>query len=750
MKNERSLLNFQDLLLNTANLLKTNPEVRKYFQGKYHCLLVDEFQDTDPIQAEIMFYLTSENHQEKNWTKCKPHPGSLFVVGDPKQAIYRFRRADMDTYNRVKQLITAHGGEVLQLTMNFRTVSQVTTELNKLFIEQLPEKETVYQAAYRPLNSYHEDCPELVTGIKSLAIPSDFSKKDEVVLEDGKNIAKCIYYLLENGYQPRDFMVLTRYNDGLTVYSDCLEDLGIPVSVSGEVTIGEMKEFKELAALLEVFVDLTDEVAIVAALRGLFFGISDDELYRWKAAGGNFSIYANPPVDMDEVVIEKFQLAWKKLQKYNKWIRNYSPGTAIEMILEDVGFYPLLIVRQHGTRAYKALLQILSAVRAKEESGSVGYKRIYELINDLIFEKTVVVNLEDDVNAVRIMNIHKAKGLEAPVVFMAHPMKKVSPENFLSMHIKREDIHSKGYFLFKIQKGRQTKVLAIPPEWDTVRQEELRYLTEEEFRIGYVAATRAEKAMIISSSLKNNNKNPWSDILRLDAIESVSIPEMEYKERKKGESFVTFQEYKGVTGNLYDWIEAVKVKSYDTWNPTENKDYQVLTMERESGGGMDWGSVIHDVLEQVVKGSVTSPYVSNTLQKYNQPISREEEVFQYISIFKESSIWEELEQSEEVLTEVPFSLLINSEDNLYQMVKSSDEDSEPRIVKGVIDLAYKREGKWKIVDYKTDRVKTRDDLEQLTVFYQDQVDFYKQVWTRLTGEGVAEAALFFFQKQAIK
>ena len=131
LKKERSLLNFQDLLLYTAALLRDNGEVRQYFQGKYKVLLIDEFQDTDPIQAEIMFYLTSEDNTERVWTKCRPKNGSLFVVGDPKQAIYRFRRADIDIYNGVKQLIEKHGGEVLQLTMNFRTVDSVTEELNE-------------------------------------------------------------------------------------------------------------------------------------------------------------------------------------------------------------------------------------------------------------------------------------------------------------------------------------------------------------------------------------------------------------------------------------------------------------------------------------------------------------------------------------------------------------------------------------------------------------------------------------------
>jgi ATP-dependent helicase/nuclease subunit A len=279
LKKERSLLNFQDLMIYTSKLLKDNAEVRAYFQGKYHYLLVDEFQDTDPIQAEIMFYLAAEDIHETNWTSCKPRKGSLFVVGDPKQAIYRFRRADIDTYNRVKQLIEEHNGEVLQLTMNFRSLDTVTSELNTVFEKHLPELESNYQAAYRPLISYHEDQRNGFSGIKRLSVPASFTKKEEVVLQDAENIAVTIKSLINQGYKAKDFLVLTRYNDGVATYSNMIESLGITVSVSGEVILGETREFQDLWILLKSFLDPTDEVGFVSVLRGIFFGFSDEELY---------------------------------------------------------------------------------------------------------------------------------------------------------------------------------------------------------------------------------------------------------------------------------------------------------------------------------------------------------------------------------------------------------------------------------------------------------------------------------------
>ena len=92
--------------------------------------------------------------------------------------------------------------------------------------------------------------------------------------------------------------MLTRYTDGVAVYAKTIEDMGIPVSISGEVILGETREFQDLWILLKSFLDTTDEVGFIAVLRGIFFGMSDQELYQWRQAGGRFSIYANIPSEI--------------------------------------------------------------------------------------------------------------------------------------------------------------------------------------------------------------------------------------------------------------------------------------------------------------------------------------------------------------------------------------------------------------------------------------------------------------------
>ena len=749
LKKERSLLNFQDLMMYTSKLLKGNPEVRAYFQAKYRYLLVDEYQDTDPIQAEIMFYLTSVDIHEETWTNCKPKAGSLFVVGDPKQAIYRFRRADIDTYNRVKQLLEEHGGEVLQLTTNFRTVDTVTNELNMVFKRHLPEVESDYQAAYRPLVSFHEDQGVGFTGVKRLSVPADYKKKEDVILIDAENIALTIQTLMGQGHQAKDFMILTRYTDGVAAYAKTIEDMGIPVSISGEVILGETREFQDLWILLSSFLNPTDQVSFVAVLRGIFFGISDQELYQWKQADGRFSIYANIPTEISLELKAKFEHVLEKLQFYQKLIRSLSPTAAIEKIIEEVGFYPLLLKSGRNKRTYKSLLQILEALRKQESAGNTTYKQVLEVLTKMIFEKTVVANLEEEADAVRIMNIHKAKGLEAPIVFLAHPAKTVSPESFLSQHIKREDHTSKGYFAFTVRNGFADKEIATPPQWVSHKSEELMYLTEEELRIIYVAATRAEQALIISSHT-GNKKNPWNILFEMENIEEMEIEEVEAFKLPSIQKEITFTEFQAKTISKNAWLDQSREKTFEHWSPTKDKDFsELITIERESGGGKNWGTLIHDIFEKAVQGHDISNYIKVGLSKYKLLIEREKEVNTYLENFRNSPLWDELVTAEEVMTEVPFTLKVERGHPLYSLITTNPEDKHPFYVKGMIDLIYKTNGTWKIVDYKTDRAKQIEDYEKLQAFYRSQLSFYKHAWEELTGEIVTRNFLYFLEPNKI-
>jgi len=144
-------LNFQDLLLRAALLLRDKLAIRRYFRSRFTHLLVDEFQDTDPIQAEVMLLLTADDPGQMHWRQCRPVPGSLFLVGDPKQSIYRFRRADIVTYEQVKEIVTQNNGKVVPLTANFRSSPELVDWYNATFTNVFPAVANTYEPANCPM-----------------------------------------------------------------------------------------------------------------------------------------------------------------------------------------------------------------------------------------------------------------------------------------------------------------------------------------------------------------------------------------------------------------------------------------------------------------------------------------------------------------------------------------------------------------------------------------------------------------------
>src|SRR5690625_4529701 len=203
----------------------------------------------------------------------------------------------------------------------------------------------------------------------------------------------------------------------------------------------------------------------------------------------------------------------------------------------------------------------------------------------------------------------------------------------------------------------------------------------------YVAANRAEKALIISSSAKSNRRNAWKELLTMEGIEEVEVDDEISPESES--LIIRRKDYERETLNRLDWLEKSKEATYEWWSPTDDKG--VLAMEREAGGGKQWGTVIHDVLEKVVQKEDVTHFVRNALSRHDLPLEREEEVYEYIQTFKNSEICTMLDSAEEVLTEVPFNLKVSQDDQLYSLIPMEDQQQDVYVT-GVIDLIYKLDG----------------------------------------------------------
>ena len=755
----KSTLNFQDLLMNASQMLRDNPEVRTYFRKRFTHILIDEFQDTDPIQAEVMLYLTGTDVEEKDWHKLKPEQGSLFVVGDPKQSIYRFRRADIDTYNLVKEIVRRSGGMLAELRSNFRSMESIGAWLNPIFSEKFPKDGSRYQASFGELQTVRRDEPEFTSGVRTITISKkERNKAEAIVEEDAERIARYIRAALDGKIKlartdgekkaelderpvPSDFLILLHNRKMIPEYARRLEAYGIPFEVSGGNALKSAFGLREVIRILKAVAEPDSTVDLVSALRGLFFGISDDMLYRFKRNGGRFNFYSSVPEDMESDVKAAFKNAFDKLSHYKDWSKTLPPSVAIEKIIEDVGLIPYLLSDVMGGSQTGNILKVLEFLQHSDMEGTADFLSVVEELDSLLAEGEMD---ETDIShggmkAVRIMNLHKAKGLEAPVVFLANPSGK--SDHMITLHIQRQGTDAVGYYVITHKTGTyKINLLAIPPGWDTFETEESNYHKAEEDRLLYVAGTRAKNLLVISTYPYNEDINYWAPFDQhrdtVQELESPAISEAKIQEKVavKKKQFDKAQETLGRN------ISKIKQQSYFIENVTSlTKTTGDLPVWKRTGRGLKWGSVMHRILEAVgkgMKGTELDLLISNVLNEEGRPPEEMMTVKMLMSQIEASEFWNEVQAAEEKYFEVPFSLRLKPSE--LALPASSGEWA---ILSGTIDLIYRNHDGWTIVDYKTDDV--GEQMEDFVKYYSPQVKAYSRFWEEITGEKVTKAGLYF-------
>jgi len=521
-------LNYGDLLNVTARVLRENAHVRRALQQKYSFLFVDEFQDTDPVQAEIVFLLAADERNGKSgrgrtdWRKLPLRPGALFVVGDPKQSIYRFRRADIEIYNVVHDRFSDPAtGRVLPLTLNFRSRPKLCQWANKVFETRFPAKPTPHSPRYAPLDPNPEDADQGharkagAGGVFTLTHTCDDAS--EVLAENADRIARYIRTEVDAGRRKfSDFLILTRKKAARIVpYAAALEVLNVPIEVSGAGAFGESAEVETLRTLLRSLADPQDALALVAVLRGPLFGASDRELFAYRQNGGWFSIFAQEsrgarlePESASGARIVETALA--TLHQYYRWTRVLPAASALDRILEHSGYLALAATTAGGVEAGD-LLHALDRVRQViEEGGSLADAG--DALAEDAEETSEVESLPLEpgrTDVVRIMNLHKAKGLEADVVFLADPCGGFNPR--VDVHISRTGATSQGWFpvVKKSERSYNSKVLGEHADWPAHKAAELPYLEHEQDRLLYVAATRARQVLVVSRWSGNAKAPAW-------------------------------------------------------------------------------------------------------------------------------------------------------------------------------------------------------------------------------------------------
>ena len=724
-------LTFADLLVCARDMLRDHPGVRHYFQRRFTHVLVDEFQDTDPLQAEVLFYLTGDDVNEKNWRRLRPRPGSLFIVGDPKQSIYRFRRADITTYLDVRDRIRESGGEVVELSTNFRSTPAICTFVNSSFSAMFTQDDVDAgrQAKHIDLLPGLDDAQS--SGVFLLET-ADNRNAFAMAEAEATAVGQWIVRSVGNGLKWSDILLISWQRPRLSCYARVFEKLGIPYEITGSKAFADVGALTTAMPLLHAIADPEDEVSIVAFLRGPLNGADDDAMYRFVKAGGRFSPFAEVPEGTDVRIGEGLRVIRDAIDD----AREHPPAAAMARLFDRLGILPLAASGERpGTRSGNLLLALTIARDASARGESLA--AIVDELETLIETKPDIEELDIDPgrqNAVRLMNLHQVKGLEAAVVFLIDPADERDFDT--DLFVDRRGEESQGHFVVTRAWGKGKKELAVPPGWDDYEETEKSFKRAEKLRLLYVAATRARRMLVIGyRQTARGVKGAWRDLAGRIRERLQMPPEIAGTADVTPPAARLFAE---AQAEIASRLDAARTASYSVLPITKiahDTHDKLVRAEEGLGKGMSWGRVLHRLFEAMLRDPSLDVrlYAGNLLKDEERDAADLNDVLRVVDAVKGSPLWQRVKASPERYVEIPFALEVSASELGIGGPPQS-------LLHGTIDLVFREGERWFIVDYKSDSTANR--IDALTAYYAPQVKLYADFWSRLTG-APASGGLFF-------
>jgi ATP-dependent helicase/nuclease subunit A len=500
-------LEFHDLLVLTREMLRTHVEARAVLHDRYTHILLDEFQDTDPLQIELATLIAAsiEGVTPAAWRDLHVDEGRLFFVGDPKQSIYRFRRADIDLFLKARDRF-GPGGSLARLSTNFRTVAPILDWVNALFghvmAEEDPGKQPRYEplAAWRPADSGVDHRPVLLGGPHA-----DPKVKAGALRElEAADVARCIADVRarpsawpvfddeSQAWRPgrlADITILLPTRTSLPYLREALETHDLPYRLATGTLVYDTQEVRDALAAVRAIDDPTDQLSLVAALRSPLYACSDVDLFTYRQAGGGWNLRHEPPETVPDD--HPVRLAFAHLREL--WAERWwlSPSALLERLLRERHAFLLGFGDPRPAEVWRRLRFLIDQARAFEEASGGGLRAFVDWAalqsaDGARVHEPLLPETDDD--AVRILTIHGAKGLEFPITILSG-MTTLANGTRRGVSVLWGD---DGPPDVRLRRGIATA------NHDPRADIELEMDAHEKLRLLYVGATRARDHLVVS------------------------------------------------------------------------------------------------------------------------------------------------------------------------------------------------------------------------------------------------------------
>ncbi|HYU43158.1 MAG TPA: UvrD-helicase domain-containing protein [Vicinamibacteria bacterium] len=741
-KKEHGVLDFLDLLVKARDALKQSEAVRRYFNERFRFVIIDEFQDTDPLQVEVAELLTGGR------------PGALVVVGDAKQSIYRFRRAEVALFRRISTAAAARPGHgVLHLTQNFRSRAAILHFVNRAFASLITASDESGQPPYEaiaPPPGLSED-PSVI----ALRFEAPFADGEDLLRAEARALAAFLAGVAAGGHEVRDpqtgvdrpsragdVMVLARRLTQMRPLEEALESAGLRFTIEGGKSFFDRQEVHEVLAVLRALDDPSDRVSLVAALRSSFCGVSDRDIVAYALSGGSLWIEgskergARVAGGADLPGAETVAPALALLGTLHGLRTSLSVPALLERLYDETRILAALTGTRRGEAQVANLEKVVVLARKASDLGVLTVRGFVRLLQERIRtareEPDLPATRPGDPDTVRILSIHKAKGLESPVVALYD----TADDYRTGVDLVAQ--WAEGTIAVGFREGCQ------PPGWDVLSAREKVRAGAEARRLLYVACTRARDLLVVPAPPKDARVGAfWKDLIaqlpaRSDAdvrvVDAGDPPTISRDERgadlrelsEAGGGDAAGEQWDARRGEL---LEAAGHRPFVPASVTRAalRQAPAAVAIAAATGGRDFGSLVHRILEWVplaeperVRGmaEALAPSFGLDAASAARAATAAERALAL-------PVMERARLATRVWRELPLWFPEGAE-----------------LLEGVIDLVFEEDGALVLVDYKTDGIAAEQALAQ-AAHHAPQLQLYGRGLAQALGMPVRERLVLF-------